>query len=140
MSKRALVTLALPVGLAACMDTPTGGGAMQEAAAPNALTVLAPERVRDLGLAIADARARLLPGVVETAGDETALAMAMQRLDERLGAGDPDGVLAAAADAEAALASITGDEAVELGPELDAIRLTLHALRTAARGEQVLLQ
>ena len=141
MQKRALVTLALPLGLVACQNAPTSPGASaspvlaSDAAPVNHLAALPEGRLQDLGVVLADARARILPAL---AAEDGGLAAAFQRLGEALAAEDGAAVIAALADADAALSVLPAEQADALSAELDAMRLAFGELRTSAEGRAVI--
>jgi hypothetical protein len=95
---------------------------------------LSDERLLDLATALADARQRLLPAV---SGEETgisaeALGGALDRLSGSLVDEDAAGMMSAADEAERVIAALSPEQSESLGPELDAIRLTLAELRESA--------
>ena len=141
MQKRALA-LALPLGLAACADAPLAPDAAAPPAAVSAdaapvadAVVVSAERQEDLGAALDDARLRLLPAfAAEDGAPPPDLAAALVLLDERVAAGDAAGVLAAVAEAEAALDALPAAQSDASLPEADALRLTLEEVRLSAGG------
>ena len=141
MQKRLVLTLAVPLALAACGEAPLQvPSAEAEAAAitaegpANALAGLPETRLHDLAAAVADVELRLLPAIETTIEDAAAASLrtALQRVSERLAASDPAGVTQAVSEVEAALAALPAGQAEELGAELDPIRLMLAEMRLAA--------
>ena len=124
MHKRVLASLVVLAALAACAEAATAPEAASLSAESPALALASVPagRMADLSIALADARARLLPAADE---GNVELNAALQRLDERLAAQDDEGVMDAAAQVEAALAAIPAAEAEAVLAELDAVRLTL---------------
>lgn len=141
MSRRALTTLMLPIGIAACGDAPTAArpAASAAQAPPSALAALSDARMLDLAAAVADARSRLLPALGGE-GAEADLRTALGRLDERLAAEDAAGVLEASAAVDAALSALAARDGGGIVAELDAVRLTLTEVRTSAQGGGLLPQ
>jgi hypothetical protein len=136
MNRRTLSTLLVPVALAACAEAPTAPqAAVDGAPAASALSAVSDARMMDLSVALADARARLLPAI-----DDARLQAAVQRLDERLAAEDADGVAEASAQVDAALAALAPAEREVMMVELDALQLTLEEVRVTAAGAGVLEQ
>ena len=144
MQKRALVTLALPLGLVACQNAPTAPGASASpvlaanAAPVNHLAALPAGRLQDLGVVLADVRTRVLPALAAEDAASGPLAEALQRLGDALAAEDGAAVIAALADADAALSALPAEQADALAAELDAMRLAFGELRTSAEGRAVI--
>ncbi|HEX6750743.1 MAG TPA: hypothetical protein VF092_25875 [Longimicrobium sp.] len=139
MRPTALVTLALPIGMAACADAPTAAREAHptELAADvvpaSTVLLLAQERIDALNASLADAQLRLVPAVTgNDVGVAGSLPVALQRLADGIAASDAAAILAAAADAESALATIPADRAEPILPDIDAVRLTLDEARLAA--------
>jgi len=141
MSRRAITTLMLPIGIAACGDAPTAAepAALAAEAAPSALALVGDARMLDLSAAVADARSRLLPAL-GGGGAAAELQAALLRLDESLAAEDAAQVLQASAAVDAALSVLAAGEGAAIAAELDAVRLTLTEVRTSARESGPLLQ
>lgn len=131
MHRRILTSLTLSLALAACAESPTSPQAAVEGgpAAASVLSAVPDGRMRDLSVALADARARLLPAFGE---QQAELQGMMQRLDERLAAQDSEGVAEAWARVEATLAALPDGQLEALMAELDALRLTLQEVRVTA--------
>jgi hypothetical protein len=136
MLKRSLVLPIVVAALAACAEAPTSPRATVEGEpAASALSAVSDARMMDLSVALADARARLLPAI-----DDARLQAAIQRLDEQLAAEDADGVAAASAQVDAALAALPAGEREVMLADLDALQLTLEEVRVTAAGAGVLEQ
>jgi hypothetical protein len=134
MRKRAMATLVLPLGLAACGDAPLGlrdVPSATEAATPaaNAL-VISDERVAVLTAAVEDARTRLLAGV----GEGDALQRALTQLGVALSSPGHAGLDHAIAQARAALDGLAAQQDAAVMAELDAIRLALDEVALSAAG------
>jgi hypothetical protein len=136
MHKRTLASLIVSATLAACAEAPTSPqAAVDGEPAANALSAVSDARMTDLSVALADARARLLPAI-----DDARLQAAMQQLDERLAAEDADGVAEASAQVDAALAALAPAEREAVMADLDALQLTLEEVRVTAAEAGVLEQ
>jgi hypothetical protein len=135
MQKRALATLVLPLGVAACSEPPTVATAPPvaihaSAALANELAVpVADERMTQLAAALDDAELRLAPAVSGD-GDGSSLRTALDVVRGRLAAADGPGIEAALAEVEAVLAALPDAGAVL--PEVDAMRLALDEARATA--------
>ena len=135
MSRRALTTLMLPIGIAACGEVPTAAepAASASEAAPSALAAVSDARMLDLAAAVADARSRLRPALGGE-GAAAELQAALLRLDERLAAEDAAGALDASAAVDAARSALAAGEDAGPAAELDGVRLMLAEVRTSAQG------
>jgi hypothetical protein len=132
MHRRILTSLIVALALAACAESPTSPQAAVDGdpAAASVLSGVPDARMTDLSVALADARARLLPAFGEQQAELQAM---VQRLDERLAAEDADGVGEASAQVEAALAALSAGQLEARMAELDALRLALTEVRLTAR-------
>jgi hypothetical protein len=132
MHRRILTSLIVALALAACAESPTSPQAAVDGdpAAASVLSGVPDARMTDLSVALADARARLLPAFGEQQAELQAM---VQRLDERLAAEDADGVAEASAPVEAALAALSAGQLEARMAELDALRLALTEVRLTAR-------
>jgi hypothetical protein len=136
MLKRTLASLIVSATLAACAEAPTSPqAAVDGGSAASALSAVSDARMGDLSVALADARARLLPAI-----DDARLQAAIQQLDERLAAEDADGVAEASAQVDAALAALAPAEREAVMADLDALQLTLEEVRVTAAEAGVLEQ
>jgi hypothetical protein len=131
MHRRILTSLIVALALAACAESPTSPQAAVDGdpAAASVLSGVPDARMTDLSVALADARARLLPAFGEQQAELQAM---VQRLDERLAAEDADGVAEASAPVEAALAALSAGQLEARMAELDALRLALTEVRLTA--------
>jgi hypothetical protein len=130
MRKRAMATLVLPLGLAACGDAPLGprDAASASVSAPEATLVISDERVAQLTAAVEDARTRLLAGV----GEGDVLQRALSQLSAALASADRAGLDQAMAQARTALDGLAAQQDAAVVAELDAIRLALDEVVVSA--------
>ncbi len=119
----AAVPLVLATGLAGC-DSPTRPA--EPASAP---MVVAPALSAALSATVADARERIVPGLVQEATPD-ALGAALADVANALSAGDAGALRGALGRADAALAAINPDEAAASAADLDAVRLVIAQART----------
>ncbi|HEX8318066.1 hypothetical protein [Longimicrobium sp.] len=135
MQKRALATLVLPLGVAACSEPPTIATVTPVAVHASAVSAnelaapIADERMTRLAAALDDAELRLAPAV-SGGGDGSPLRTALDLVRGRLATADGPGIEAALADVEAVLAALPDAGAVL--PEIDAMRLALDEVRSTA--------
>jgi hypothetical protein len=133
MHKRAFATcVLLPLGLAACGDTPLGPRDAPPASTPaqeiQAVHAISGERIAVLTAAVEDAQTRLAPGVEEG----HALQRALTQIEAALASSDAAGLDLAVAQAAAALDGLAGQADEAVLPDLAAIRLALDDVAVSA--------